>query len=108
MTRLDRRMQIAPAKIARNPVGVDKLSRQTYRLTAHFPYLARMLAAKRLLYRGHIGTQAGQNLSTTTPRSTKAQLPRLKQNNRIAALGKMQRSVAAGKDRKSVVEGSSR
>src|SRR5690554_990060 len=95
MAWFDRRMQIAPVKIARDPVGVDKLSRQTYRLTAHFPHLARTLATKRLLHRGHIGTQAGQNLSTTTPRSTKAQLPRLKQNDRIATLGKMQRSGAA-------------
>src|SRR5690554_727505 len=96
MTRFDRRMQITPGKVARNLVNLDELSRQTHRLTAHFPHIARPLSAKRPLHRGHIGTQAGQNLSTTAPGSTKAQLPRLKQNNRIAALGKMQRSGAAG------------
>src|SRR5690554_6374884 len=96
MTRFDRRMQITPGKVARNLVNLDELSRQAHRLTAHFPHIARPLSAKRPLHRGHIGTQTGQNLSTTAPRSTKAQLLRLKQNDRVAALSKMQRSRAAG------------
>ena len=96
MTRFDRRMQITPVKIARDLVDFDELSRQAHRLTGHFPYIARTLATKRLFHRGHVGTQAGQNLSTTAPRSTKAQFPRLQQNDRVAALGKMQRSGAAG------------
>src|SRR5690554_5769716 len=96
MTRLDRRMQIAPVKITWNLVNFDKFSRQAHRLTAHLPYIARTLTTKRPLYRGHIGTQARQNLSTTAPGSTKAQFLSLKQNDRVAALSKVQRSRAAG------------
>src|SRR5690554_544077 len=96
MAWLDRRVQITPVEITGNRMMFNKLCCQAHRFAAHLPDITRTLTPKCAFHRGHLGTQTRQNLTTTAPGGAKAQFVRFKQNNRIAALSKVQCCRAAG------------